>query len=200
VGRSQKLVVWIVVLAACAGVGAFIASRSNPFPPGVEDPGVRPTAPTGSTPLERRWTGSEVVRTSHRLFVGGSCRTSWRLRVSVLEEGDRLTGRGSATLAGAARCDFPTVQTQTRHLLLQVEGRIRGSKLRLTFAERVREPAGSMDLGGLLPLLDRLRLRLEEFDPDLHPGVALGGFNLTVPDGDRGSFTVRCGYQLVRQP
>lgn len=37
-----KVVVWILVLLVCAGAGAFVASRTDPFPPGVEDPGARP--------------------------------------------------------------------------------------------------------------------------------------------------------------
>jgi hypothetical protein len=195
VRRALRVVVLIVVLAACAGVGAFVASRSNPFPPGVTDPGARPTEPTEQPePPVVRWVGTSVVRTTHRLFVGGSCRTDWRVRVLVRQDGNRLEGRATARLVGRVRCDFPTAQLQTRSLLLQAEGRIRGPAMRLTFAEEGRAPGGSMDLGALLPLLDRIRA-----DLDMVGDLATGKVDLAVPDGERGSYTVRGELRLSRR-
>lgn len=193
--RSVRILAWIVVLAACAGIGAFIASRSNPFPPGVDDPGVQPTGSTGSeAPVFARWTGSGIVRTTHELFVGGACRTNWRLRMIVREDGEGLTGRATATLIGDARCDFPTAQNQTRQLGLEVAGRARSSMWRLALAETEREPAGSIDLGALLSLLDRLR-----FDVDVGDDRATSTIELSVPDGDRGSYAITGGLTLNRE-
>ena len=39
--RLGKVLAWTLVFAACAAVGAVVAANTNPFPPGVEDPGAR---------------------------------------------------------------------------------------------------------------------------------------------------------------
>jgi hypothetical protein len=44
VPRWAKVLIWIVVFAAFAAAGAYAASRTDPFPPGVEDPGARDDA------------------------------------------------------------------------------------------------------------------------------------------------------------
>jgi hypothetical protein len=190
----MRFLIWVVVLAACAGVGAFIASRSNPFPPGVDDPGAQ-ALPTGSEgPTSVRWTGSGTLETTHRLFVGGSCRTNWRLRASIREEGSQLTGRATASLIGDARCDFPTAQSQTQKAVLDVAGRVRGSTWRLQHAASAREPAGSIDLGALLPLLDRMRIELR-----VQAQQVTGTLSMNVPDGDRGSYAIDGGLTLGQQ-
>lgn len=190
--RGLKVISWVVVLAACAGVGAYIASRTNPFPPGVEDPGARPTEPASpSEAPDVSWVGSGVVRSTHRLFVGGSCQTNWGIRMVLRSEGNRVEGDGVATLRGDADCDFPIAQVQTRRVRLEVEGRIRGTALLLRFTERVRTPAGSIDLGAFVPLLDRLSLRL-----GVDGETAAGDFEISVPDGDRGSYEAAAAVRL----
>ena len=52
-----KAIVWVGILLGCAAVGAFIASRSNPFPPGVPDPGAVPS----ETPTPRPPAGGHRV-------------------------------------------------------------------------------------------------------------------------------------------
>jgi hypothetical protein len=94
-------------------------------------------------------------------------------------------------LIGDARCDFPTAQNQTRQLGLEVAGRARSSTWRLALAETQRDPAGSIDLGALLPLLDQLRLVL-----DVDADRATSTIGLSVPDGDRGSYAMTGGLTL----
>ena len=36
--RGVKVAAWAAVFLACAGVGAFIAAHTDPFPPGVDRP------------------------------------------------------------------------------------------------------------------------------------------------------------------
>ena len=45
--RGVKVAAWAAVFLACAGVGAYIAAHSDPFPPGVDRPSAS-SLPTGS--------------------------------------------------------------------------------------------------------------------------------------------------------
>ena len=61
-----KVVLWMLAFAAAVGAGAFVASRSNPFPPGVEDPGARPTvAPKSPSPTANVWKLSMDISSHH---------------------------------------------------------------------------------------------------------------------------------------
>jgi hypothetical protein len=188
VRRGVKIVVWVAVFAASAGIGAFIASKTNPFPPGVEDPGARPipsssASPSASTTSLVGYVLGGTARTRHDLHVGGSCATDWALtiRVSIAESG-RVSGTGAARLRGELRCDFPTAQTQATRVPLFVRGRRRGDLLDLTVRSGATFPEGSSDFGGLtstLRLFPTLRLA----------GDAGHGRNAgSVPDGDLGSY------------
>jgi hypothetical protein len=42
--RLVKVITWVLVFALCAALGAVVAANTDPFPPGVDDPGVRPSA------------------------------------------------------------------------------------------------------------------------------------------------------------
>ena len=187
--RALRIAIWVAVFAACAGVGAFIASRTNPFPPGVQDPGARSltpsvtTTPTPTVPPGVLWTGRMLADTSHRLFVGGTCATAWRLEVDFhVNYLGHVRGAGVARLQGHLRCDFPTAQVQSRTLRLRVTGRHANKQIALRFAVRGRQPVGSDDYGGLIRTLPA-------FPPlTVHAGSLSGPVHLEVPDGDQGTY------------
>jgi hypothetical protein len=159
-----RVLLWVVILLACAGVGAFIGSRSNPFPPGVPDPGAQPSdGPSPSPPELDEWPITMVSRTTHTFRVGGSCTSAWRvkgtLRISVT---DRITGRGVARLQRGAGCDFPSAQVQAERVLVEFLGRRKGDELDLRFREVGRMPAGSQDLGAFVETLETLRVAIVE--------------------------------------
>jgi len=155
--------VWAVILLTCAGIGAFVASRSNPFPPGVRDPGLPGSSPSPPSPDLARWTVKMFSRTTHTYRVGGSCTSDWRLRGRIqLTASGRVRGRGIARLLPGAECDFPSAQVQARRVLVRFVGRRDAGELDLRFREVGRQPAGSQDLGGFLETLARLRFSIPE--------------------------------------
>ena len=101
--KVVKIILWVVVFAAAVGAGAFMASRSDPFPPGVEDPGARPTitpTSTPSTPSPTIWALEMTSATAHHLHVGGSCRSYWRVRGTItIKPNGTAAGQGSAACA-----------------------------------------------------------------------------------------------------
>lgn len=194
--RPFRIAIWVAVFAACAGLGAFIASRTNPFPPGVQDPGARSftpsvtTTPTPTVPPGVLWTGHMQADTSHDLFVGGTCSTAWRIdldfRVDYL---GHVRGTGVARLQGHLRCDFPTAQVQSRTLHLRVTGRHADKRIALKLAVHGRVPAGSDDYGGLIRTLPA-------FPPlPVRSGTLSGPVHLDVPDGDQGTYVA--DYQVA---
>lgn len=159
--RALKVAAWAAVFLTSAGIGAFIAANTDPFPPGVDRPGAPPTnatpSPTPTTtpaPSLERWSGTLRSLTYHRLYVGGTCTTRWRgdLRFSVNDRG-WVRGAGVARLDGGLECDFPTAQVQARIVRLSVAGRLRGGRLVLRLDRSAVAPAGAIDLGGFLPIL-----------------------------------------------
>ena len=160
------MLLWIVILLMCAGVGAFIGSRSNPFPPGVPDPGAAPSddpSPSSQPPALVHRSITMVSRTTHTYHVGGSCTSAWRLegRIRISASG-RVRGRGVARLQPGARCDFPSAQVQTRRGGVVVVGRRGGRDLELRFRDGSRVPVGSQDLGAFLKTLETLRVVISE--------------------------------------
>ena len=156
--RAVKVVVWVVVFAACVVTGAVVAAHTNPFPPGVEDPGARPTATAPSSPESRgeRFTGLATARTFHNLFVGGRCATAWLITLRFeVDEAEHIDGTGVARLRGDLRCEIPIAQVQSRRLDLAVGGRRHGDVLDLMLSVAVRDPLGSDDYGGLIATLSR---------------------------------------------
>ena len=96
--RWVKLTLWLGVFGVCAGVGAFVAAHTNPFPPGVEDPGSRPTTPTPTSgaSTSQRWSLAMNSATRHDLHVGGSCRSRWHTSGRSHDPSGRLRrGTGS---------------------------------------------------------------------------------------------------------
>lgn len=159
-----RVLLWGVILLACAGVGAFIGSRSNPFPPGVPDPGAQPSdGPSPSPPELDEWPITMVSRTTHTFRVGGSCTSAWRVKGTLsISVTDRITGRGVARLQRGAGCDFPSAQVQAERVLVELLGRREGDELDLRFQEVGRMPAGSQDLGAFVKTLERLRVAILE--------------------------------------
>src|SRR5215210_639931 len=119
-----KAVIWALIRLACAAVGAFVASRSNLFPPEVRvspPPSPADAGPTSEPPAHRTLT--MVSRTSHAYHVGGSCTSDWRMRAQIRVTDDgAATGRGVAHLLPGAGCDFPTAQVQSRSVSIAIEG------------------------------------------------------------------------------
>ena len=160
----QKAFLWTGILLLCAGVGAFIASRTNPFPPGVRDPVALPSeSPSPSTVDLVRWSLTMASRTTHTYHVGGSCRSDWHLEGEIeLTESGRVDGRGVARLQPGAKCDFPSAQVQARRVVVAIVGVRDGDELDLRFQDAGRKPAGSQDLGGFLKTLETLRFSIPE--------------------------------------
>lgn len=159
-----RVLLWVVILLACAGVGAFIGSRSNPFPPGVPDPGALPTdSPSPSLPELDEWPITMLSRTTHTFHVGGSCTSAWRLKGTLrIAASGEITGRGVARLQPGAGCDFPSAQVQAERILVELLGRRDGDELDLRFREVGRMPAGSQDLGAFAKTLGTLRVAIVE--------------------------------------
>jgi len=188
-----KRTLWLGVFGVCAGAGAFVAAHTNPFPPGVEDPGARPTtpAPTRSAPVSERWNLLMDSATRHDLHVGGSCRSRWFTsgHVTILPDG---TGQGEAlaVLRGWG-CDFPVAQVQTRSVTLLVTGRTSGSRVVLGFKRAGVVPTGSQDLGGFLATISRLGPAIRFTDG--HGSAVIAA---SRPDGDLGRFVDNGEIQL----
>ena len=191
--RWVKVVVWTVVFAACAGAGAFVAAHTNPFPPGVEDPGARPTTPppTTSAPANERWSLVMFSTTRHDLHVGGSCRSTWRTTGSVTIHADGTVAGSASARVRAWGCDFTVAQVQSRLVRLTVSGERSGERIGLEFSLAGSAPPGSQDLGGFTATVE-----------DLRPGASItgghagAGWRLTRPDGDLGRYTNESEVQL----
>ena len=118
-----KVLMWAGILLLCAGVGAFVASRSNPFP-AVPDPGAVPSRPGATpTPVEVEVRSLRLVsRTSHTYHVGGSCTSDWEMDTAVRTPSGHVRGRGVARVRPGDACDFPSAQVQARRIVLRVVG------------------------------------------------------------------------------
>ena len=188
--KAVKIILWVVVFAAAIAAGAFMASRSDPFPPGVEDPGARPTItpkPTRTAASPTDWALDMTSATTHHLHVGGSCRSDWRVTGTITIQPDgTAAGRGSAALTEPAVCDFPQSQVQTKKIALVVTGTLADGSLRLSFSEAGRTPVGSQDLGGFTNTLHWIRPVLKIRDDSER---AIGSPQVRRPDGDLGSYS-----------
>jgi hypothetical protein len=188
VPKVVKIILWVVAFAAAVGAGAFMASRSDPFPPGVEDPGARPITPTPThtAPSPTVWALEMTSATAHHLHVGGSCRSDWRVRGTItIKPNGTAAGQGSAVLSQPATCDFPQSQVQTKKIALVVTGKLADGSLRLSFSEAGRTPVGSQDLGGFTNTLSLIRPVLRIRDGSERATVSV---QASRPDGDLGSY------------
>jgi hypothetical protein len=189
VGRGIKVAVWLGVFALCAGAGAYVAAHTNPFPPGVEDPGARSITPTSASPAALpRWTGTMRSSTEHVFHVGGRCATDWIATFAFrIDAAGNVRGSGNARLHGEPRCDFPVAQVQTVALGLRVTGAEEGSQVRLGFARvGTADPLGSQDLGGFT-------MTLAGMQPAIRTDVPPRTWTFVVrrPDGDLGTYGSR---------
>lgn len=159
-----KVLLWAVILLACAGAGAFVAYLfpPDPFPPEVGDPGAQPTLTPGPSPGEVTVRLlSMASRTSHTYRVGGSCTSDWRMRARIeLTASGRVRGRGVSRLV-RARCDFPSAQVQARTVVVRIVGRRDDGELHLRFRDPMLRPVGSHDLGGFVKTVETLRFTIE---------------------------------------
>jgi hypothetical protein len=157
--RGLKVVVWAAAFLASAGVGAYIAANTDPFPPGVDRPGASPI-PTASTPTPTpppgpvTWVGSIRSVTFYDLYVGGRCTTRWRgnLRFTA-ETSGAIAGTGNARLDGQLECDFPIAQTQVRRFGLQVVGHILEGGMKIRLLQSSIDPTNGRDYGAFGPIL-----------------------------------------------
>jgi hypothetical protein len=186
VRRGVKVIVWTCVFAACAGAGAYVAAHTNPFPPGVEDPGARPTtpAPTSAPPVNERWHLVMSSATRHDLHVGGSCRSSWRTTGAITIDPDGSVSGAAQSRVRGWGCDFTVAQVQTRVVRLRVSGRRSSERITLTFSIEGTAPTGSQDLGGFTATVEDLRPRAE-----ITGGHAGAGARASRPDRDLGRYT-----------
>jgi hypothetical protein len=199
VPKVVKIILWVVAFAAAVGAGAFMASRSDPFPPGVEDPGARPITPTPThtAPSPTVWALEMTSATAHHLHVGGSCRSDWRVRGTItIKPNGTAAGQGSAVLSQPATCDFPQSQVQTKKIALVVTGKLADGSLRLSFSEAGRTPVGSQDLGGFTNTLSLIRPVLRIRDGSERATVSV---QASRPDGDLGSYSSDSRAELSPQ-
>jgi hypothetical protein len=202
VPKPLKVVLWVLAFVVAAGLGAFAASRSNPFPPGVEDPGARPVGTsTSATPGQSSPAGSQawslrmVSKTRHRLHEGGACTSNWVTTggLATVSQGE-IEGDAVAELVPPSGCPFSQAQVQTDTVTLRVVGELDGGRIRLSFTETGRSPAGSQDLGGFVATLPRISPVLRIVDVRDETVAAA-----VKPDGDQGSYASVNKVQLVQQ-
>lgn len=190
--RWMKVLVWTLVFTACAAAGAVVASRTDPFPPGVEDPGARDAEPTpdpsappspGDVPAPARWRLTLSSTSRHTFRVGGACRTNWTATVTLRIDADgALTGSGRAERTGEAACDFPVEQVQADEIGLEVSGAQADDRITLAIAATTVTPPGSDDLGGFRESVGTGEIALTIAD-----GQGVIRVRAEVPDGVGGT-------------
>src|ERR671922_2760249 len=102
----ERGALWTFILLVCAGIGAFVASRSNLFPPEVRvGPSPSAESPSPTPEPETRWRITLTSRTDHRYHVGGACTSDWRVggRPPLAGGGVLSGGRGPPPLPGGGR-------------------------------------------------------------------------------------------------
>jgi hypothetical protein len=185
--RLVKVVAWTLVFALCATIGAVVAANTDPFPPGVEDPGVRPGAEASPASEPSATNGGSWIvrieaRTYHDLFVGGRCAARWRLDVGIASADGPIEGAGAAAKKSELRCTEASAQVQAERLDLRAVGRLRDGELRFRLEETGRSPAGAQELSGFLDTIPTVRFVIPASEGANEP------LDIERPDGGRGSF------------
>ena len=156
-----KFVLWVFILLLCAGIGAFVASRSNLFPPEVSAPSASTSpspSPSPSVEPPLRWRLTLTSRTSHTYRVGGACTSDWRMRAPIRELPDgEVAGQGVARLLPGAGCDFPSSQVQAETIAIRISGVRQDGTFELRLRPLEIEPPGAQDLGGFVRTLSLRR-------------------------------------------
>jgi hypothetical protein len=154
-------------------VGAFIASRSELFPPQVDAAADGVPEPSGSAtpgPVSR-WEGTLTSRTLQS-YREGVCRTAWAGAVSFDVDGAGVvSGVGEAALGGKPDCPFPLRQPQVGRYGFTVEGRLADRQMRMRWSGFEPLDGGIVDHGGFGPTI-------------ADPGV---GFDVRVVASHRGN-------------
>ena len=150
-----KTVLWTAILSTSAAGGAYVAARSNPFPPGVTggptaEPTQKRTVPPSPKPKPQVWEGTFHSVTYHDLYVGGRCSSTWKGTLALdIFEGGSVSGRGQANLVRRPNCSFRVAQQQVKTYVVRVRGKLTGRELQLRLALVRQVPAaGAIDLGG----------------------------------------------------
>ena len=193
--KGVKVAAWAAVFLSCAGVGAYIAAHSDPFPPDVDRPSgssLSTTPSPSALPQPVVWTGSMKSVTYHELYVGGRCTTRWggNLRFTVNGQGE-IDGTGRMRLLGKLRCDFPIAQTQVRRFELSVHGRILNGGMALRLAQLSIDPTNGRDFGGFgafLPFRTLLATRDDAVDMTID--------RRRVDEQGRGIYSVSTTFEL----
>jgi hypothetical protein len=195
--RPVRIALWSAAFVAAAGIGAFVAAHSNPFPPSVDGGGTPTVALTTGPPPSsppQVWSGTIESTTSHVLYVGGTCETDWRgtLLLTVHEDAS-VQGRGTVRRVGPLRCDFPTSQAQIARFTLVVTGNATSKGFELHLAEATRTPStGADDYGGFLRTVLRPGSRSTLSVPATGTLKASGSVAMHVVDAEgRGTYTSR---------
>jgi hypothetical protein len=177
----RRVAVWVGVFVVAIGAGAFVASRSDPFPPDVDGksatPGASPTLTTD------HWMLRTTTRSAHILHVGGTCRGLWIMNAPLVATPDgTVAGTATAKLAGRVTCPFATSQVEALRIPVDIAGHIGSGAMVLVFrADSGTQPAGSTDLAGYAPALSVIRLPVDGTS-------ASATLTTVVPDGDQGTF------------
>jgi hypothetical protein len=200
--RALRALLWGLAFIGAAGVGAFVAAHSNPFPPSVDGGGTPSVALTGGPPpasLSQVWKGTIESTTSHRLYVGGSCESDWRGTL-LLTVHDDASARGVGTVrrVGALRCDFSTAQAQIARFTLLVTGVATSNGFDLHVAEATRTPSsGADDYGGFLRTVLRPGTRSLLHVPATASLAASGASSMHLVDAEgRGIYVSRTRIRL----
>jgi hypothetical protein len=175
--RALSALIVLSVMAAACMPGASPVVTSSSTPP-ISSGSSGPSPPP-------RWAGTIVSRSTHRLYVGGTCSSDWRTRVRFLIRGTEVHGSALASLTSRGDpCPFPVAQLEIRRFTLAVSGTFENGRLRIRLREDDHVPsAGADDLGGF---------RMTTLGTDLHLRVrhrrVSTTFTLRAPDQDRGEF------------
>jgi hypothetical protein len=148
--RSLKLLLWIGAFVVCAGIGAFIAASSNPFPPAVvgDAPSASGSVSPSAAPVQT-WQLTIHSSSKHKLYVGGACRTRWKGTIELsVYEGGVVKGSGPVERVGRRRCTFPNAQIQLRTIGVSVAGTKTDKVFDVELRQESGTPQGSRDYGG----------------------------------------------------
>jgi hypothetical protein len=177
VRRAGAIVVLLVLTVACdPGANPVVGTRSSAGEPSISPrPAELPT-----------WRGTIITRSTHRLYVGGTCSTDWKTTLSFTIESKTAAGTGVALLTSkGSPCPFPVAQIQIRRLELAITGEVRAGVLVLRLRDVRHTPsAGADDLGGFrsTTLSSPVRVKVKG-------DVVRDRLTLRAADKDRGGFT-----------